>query len=706
MRPNSTTNRTLVLIVIGMAAAALLLGGIHKESIIFVALVALGAVWTAIQKHERVNLDAFSVLIASLVAITFLQLIPLPIGWVESLAPKTASTYLSAAAALGESPPQFVSLSLDFDATLLAAVWMIALWGGYHAARLLAIRQRRAIIALTAIPLIGAIIVAIGLVHAVLGLDNIYGFYERASVDLPFKSGAFYISSFVNANHLAAFLNLGLPIALVHAVSEQQEPQKRILYLGIFLILSAGIVLTMSRAGILTGCISTSLVLLGRGIQLLSWRVGAPLLLIATLMLVTGLAGDLAKLATSSGLYNSLEREMQTIAFLVTENWPWTGVGRGAFAVAHTQINDGISAYTITHAHNTPLQYLADYGLIFGGAAVLSMVVIFGSTLKRSLQNPLYWSAVVALLAVGLHNLVDFSLDLLGVAFPAVVMMGIIRSQNTGFELRTQRLKWAISVLAIAVVAAAIWTGPEVGPRRDNLIQENPQEAVKHYRADAYAFLQAGVANTSLPMLEHAQKLHLNEANIHLAVAALSPREKAWPIIRKALSLPYPYRVKNKAFLLIEQRAITAEDALDSLPENDALIISYLKWRKTPSLGLLKYAIRRYGDRPKLLQASADILLTMGQFRLVDDLATQLMIMGDKAGYRINGKLLLHQGQPEAAFHMFTEAGDPTSLMDAAETAIQMRNKDKALHVLKELKTSPKSLPRIRDLRRRALALE
>jgi hypothetical protein len=641
-----------------------------------------------------------------LVVLTLLQVVPFPIGWVEWLAPKTAETYLSAAAALGESTPSFATLSLDIEATILAAIWMMALWAGYHASRLLAQRRDRAKEALLAIPLIGAIVIAIGLIHAVLSLDNIYGLYERASTHPPFNSGALYFSTFVNANHLAAFLNLGLPIALLQSTNADQEPRSRILWMCMCLLLSVGIVLTLSRAGIVTGCISSLMVLLGRGIQLLSWRVVLPLFVVFALVLASGLAGDLAELTNASGLYNSLEREMQTVGFLVTENWPWTGVGRGAFAVAHTQINDGITAYTITHAHNTPLQYLADYGLIMGGGAMLAAVLLFALTLKQSIVRPFHWSAAAALLAVGLHNLVDFNLDILGVALPAVVMLGIIRSRNGTVEISSQKLRIMIPIVALLVVAAFFWIGPEAGPRRDALIRDAPEESALRYRADAYAFLRAGIAKTSLPLLKHAAMLHKGEANIHLAVAALSPLDDVWPTIRKALSMPYPYRVRDKAFALIDRRAVTADNALDSLPENDALIIKYLKWRNPPSLGLLKRAVKRYADRPRILEAAAEILIRMKQLRLVDDVATRLMIMGEKSGYRINGKLLLHKGRPNMAFHMLTEAGDPISLLDAAEVAIQMGDKEKAKDVLSTTKVSPKLLKRFRDLRKRALLLE
>jgi hypothetical protein len=414
----------------------------------------------------------------------------------------------------------------------------------------------------------------------------------------------------------------------------------------------------------------------------------------------------LSKLATTSGIYNALEREMQTIGFLVTERWPWTGVGRGAFSVAHTQINDGITAYTITHAHNTPLQLLADYGVVAGGAVLLAVIYLFAQTLKSASGNPFYWSAAAGLIAVSLHNLVDFNLDILGVAFPAALILGVIRSTAGGFTMTAAAMKRGAAVAAALVVVAAVFTGPEAGPRRDSQIRDFPAQAAATYPADAYAFLRAGVAQASLPMLQHAKKLHVGEPNINLAVAALSPPETAWTEIRSALNMRWPYRVRDKAFQLIDRRAATANDVLDALPQSNDMVIKYLRWRRPPSIPLLRQTIRRYQDQPKVLLAAAELLLELKQLRLVDDVATQLMILGAKSGYRLNGKLLLRQGQMDSAYHMLMEAGDPVSLLDAAEVAVQMGNRVKALDVLGDVKIGPDLLSRYRDLRQRAKVLE
>lgn len=210
--------------------------------------------------------------------------------------------------------------------------------------------------------------------------------------------------------HFAALQALVAP--LLFSWLKQVQGWRRIFPLG-FLALS------------LAGCV-VSRSLLGTGL----WVLAAALTLYrsAPRPLMVLPAAGLAVFALVVLLREDLLR-LEPLA-LRTVNWrvalwtfwknPWVGVGLGGIGIA--SLTSPWGEHNITSfAHNTPLQLLAEFGLL----GLPFFLALFLAALRLVIR--LWWvnrPVSVALLVPLLHNLFDFSFYELGVLFPFCLLAG------------------------------------------------------------------------------------------------------------------------------------------------------------------------------------------------------------------------------------------------------------------------------------------
>lgn len=704
--PTGRLSRRLAtwLLICAMGFAALALGGVHREAIALVCGLAVASLVVGSWRAKSVPIDALTWVFLLLVLATVLQIIPVPMSWLHALAPATAETVTRSAEALGHDVPPWAAISLDPGATRLMAVWTIAILAAYISARQLAKRPDRQSLLLNAIPIIGCVVIGIGFIHTVFSLSKIYGLYEPSYLAVENAYGPLYTAPILNPNHLAAFLNLGIPVSLAMAANAETPTRTRAKWTLVFFFLFCGMALTMSRAGILCGIMASAIVI---GAQRSRVTRAAALMaagVLALLMLLSPLRAEMESLSIVDRVMNSPDKSNTVLGVEVAKRWPVTGAGRGAFPVAHTQVNNGLSAFTVHHAHNTPVQVVADYGLVIGGLALLLALLLIGPALWSALLNPALRGLACGLLAVGLHNQVDFSLDILAVALPAAVLVALIR--RTGRKIRVSANVAIAGAVGLGLLATGLLVTSEVehGPRRDARMAEAPVEWAAAHPGDAFAFLRAGVQEASVPMLRHASRLHPGDPTITLALASVAPLDEAFPLVRRALDLSWTQRIRDLAFPLIRRRAVTATQVLEALPVDGNKVAQYLGSLKPAPEALLAAARKRYPASPRVLMALGYLRLGQKQIDAVDDIATELIIGGDKGGYRLLGLVFRQRGDHLKAFHLFVEAGDPRSQLDAAEAALAAGQPDRALRVLSEARVGADQLGRVEQLRRRAKA--
>lgn len=297
-------------------------------------------------------------------------------------------------------------------------------------------------------------IAAIGVVYAVLGLALHFGGLEYVWAEAKDWYVGDVTSTFVNRNHYATYANLGLLAALgllVETVLQargavdlrRQAAQllgkllgRRSPLLVALPLLATAMLLTHSRGGMLSGLAGVATLLL---LVLLAARPGPRPLLLA-LGLTVGLVWAL--LAWSGGA--TLERLDQlgaeadlsagtrgaayALALDMIADRPWTGHGYGGFEAAFHLYRDARFGAVFDRLHNTPLEHAVELGLPVAALLYLGPLLLLGlcvrGVLVRRRDGVFPLVAAATTVTVGLHALVDFSLQIPAVAVTWAAILG------------------------------------------------------------------------------------------------------------------------------------------------------------------------------------------------------------------------------------------------------------------------------------------
>ena len=411
------------------ALPAMSLGAVHPtvQGVFFLVSALFMTYLIAKRRDGLPRIDLITILLLGLIAVTLLQLIPLPSLIVEHLAPSLFNVRSRALAPIDGAPPSFVPLPLDVPFTvtelgklgLYTAVYIgAAHWTKRHGPTF--------ILRLTA--LTGMAAASIFIAHRVLLLDKIYGFYVPLHVNV---GTANICAPLVNANHMAGLLGLTTTTAIGCALTVT-ERSERFLLVGIAALGGGALMLTLSRGGIAAFVIGQILFF---GLRLVARQRGhhstdsghlsfLPIGLAISLGLGFFAAQDAIIGEFVGGNIKKLDMAFEGIP-LIAEFWP-TGVGRGGFGVAFQMVSSMAANNTATHAENIIVQILADYGVPIGGAALMLTGIVIGGFLKSVPKRTDTAAALAALVAFGIHNLVDFNSEIPGVAVVAVALAGVL----------------------------------------------------------------------------------------------------------------------------------------------------------------------------------------------------------------------------------------------------------------------------------------
>ena len=688
---------SVVLLVLTCGGAALAIGGFHKETIAACAIGAALALACVVVRSSSVRFDSFAWVLLGLAVTSALQIIPLPMSLLERLAPASAATWRGARAALEQSLDASAPVSIDPHATAQALLLATALLAIYLAAYHLSRKRRYLDRLLRGLIGVGVGLVVIGVLQVLTGTSRILWLYDAA---YPMNRMPFF-STFVSPNHLAAFLDLVAPLALSYATA-LDDAEKRARWLVVFGVLAFGVIATFSRAGIGALVLSTGLIVaFGESGK----RPISAAVVVAVLVVGAAIAGplglELKRMSTDVSASGwAVEEHGHTLAWRAAQRWPWTGSGRATYAAAATQVNTEWPGVTLTHAHSVPLELCAELGFVMGP---LLMLLGMGFVLRaawRRRGEPHHRAIAAALCGLGLHNLVDFNLDMPGIALTAATLVGALTaSRRTGV---TTSLPMLIGAAAVPVVALVVTlrTIPELGPRRDVFIRADPQRAAQSLPGDYFAFLQTGATNRDVAALRHAHALHPSDVETLLALAQLTDRDEAFAHLHRIIALTWR-RIEDVKRVL-ESRSPTPAEVLAVLPDDPERVAAYLTVGR-PRGDVLRLALERWPEGQALLALAARLALDKGALAVADQYATALVATGSRDGYRMLG--LVHRAEHRyyEAYHLLLEAGDPLSMLDAAECAILAGRAAEAVTVLDRAALPPHLLARQRELRDRAV---
>ncbi|MFN0191993.1 MAG: O-antigen ligase family protein [Aestuariivirga sp.] len=306
-------------------------------------------------------------------------------------------------------------------------------------------------------------VLIIGLSAAAYGQYGILVNLAGSSSVLWFEKWAYGESltgTFINKNSFATFLGLGLLCVVTHLTHRflytnremiQDPLDGRLFSKGVpFDILAmvaaamcvvAALLLTQSRAGILSSFFAVIIFLLGLAFRSRGTRkigiatTGSIVLLFALFFYVSGegLTHRLSRLIwTDADLMARVEVYSSTLSAI--GDHPLLGVGYGTFEDGFRVYRSEDTQAYFDKAHNTYLELAMELGIPAATALSLAIVVIAIFCLrgwKRRRRLFVYpWLSFCATMLVSLHALVDFSLQIPAVAiqFSAILAIGCAQS--------------------------------------------------------------------------------------------------------------------------------------------------------------------------------------------------------------------------------------------------------------------------------------
>ena len=305
------------------------------------------------------------------------------------------------------------------------------------------------------------LVIGIAVASALFGLLR-KTIQHEAGFFLPYLMPGFGYGQFINSNHFAFLMEMGLGLALGLAVGRGVRRDRLTIYLGIILLMGMSLVLSNSRGGILSMLCQLIFVVLlfplvrpvREGLMADSgstkWaRYIRESLLIRALLIIclittvgigiVWVGGDplLSRLEAMPGEISTRtegarwgERRMEIwrATWQLIKAHPVSGVGMGAYWAAIPQYHDASGEFTPQRAHNDYLELVASGGLVGLALGAWFVVALMRSTNKRLCSSDRFrraasFGALVGFSGVAVHSFVDFGLH---ITINAVLFMALV----------------------------------------------------------------------------------------------------------------------------------------------------------------------------------------------------------------------------------------------------------------------------------------
>jgi len=702
-----------------LVAAPLALGGVHPPVRFLAMVLAVGSlvVWGIARARDglTVTFGWWGGALAVGCGAALLQLLPLPVGVVEVLAPERFSLAREIAGALGEDVPGWMSLGLDrvvvayglAGLTLHLAVFMWA----RHTGRAGWSRERFVI----AIEVAAAVAVAVGVVHQLAGWDKLLGFYLPAagSVGGPFPA------TFVNPNHFAALCLMAALLACGAAIGDAGRTGW---HGAMGIIAAVGVFLSMSRANALLLVVGLAFVGLpwafervpdgesgDRRVRARRFLVGLGSLVFIAFVFV----GPERWLAELEGVFQHPTSNVEALVggcwgagARVVGAYTWFGVGSGAMGLATPAFIDGWSLGLVTHAHNGLLEVLGELGVVLGGLVLLLAAGGMVAYARRAWRDPVRWGGLVVLLMGAIQNLVDFSWWIPGVGLGVAAVAGFVSSGGSRRAVRpvargvVSRGGWVLVVGAAGVIGLVVgwplvsgWRGEatvalEAGSDYDwrglarargaDFLALGFAGALAERRgevevAERLAALAIARAPMSPEAIARGFKLAVARNNDEAAVA-LVEREVGEPLVGKHAAYELVLSARHREGILRAFFGVAAERVLEGVRRLEQV------QEREAARELLTWGVAQFPDEPLLVEAfgarlpgGAEDLEALGR------LATRALSKAggtedagvraawERVGYFLEGRRSMARGRHAEAWSLFMGAVEASKVESIRE---------------------------------------
>jgi tetratricopeptide (TPR) repeat protein len=459
MRPYDSRERALTWgIAILVMAAPMMIGGAHPSTQVGLAAAAMALLvaYLVVRGSRGLRLVPFAGPAALALGFTVLQLVPLPAGLVAWLSPQAHSLRLDVA-----PQARWMPLSVDTPATWLACarglgcLALLLLTGGLVRTR------RRMVRLLTVVAMTSAGLALVAAAQRLAGSDAILGVYHPRNAP-----GFGVFGTFVDVNHAASVLALGALVAA--GLAAGATGARRGLFFGCAAVSTAALLFTTSR-GALVGFAVGGFVMTG---VVVARSLGLARALVTASVL--SLVGASVALWSSEGLRYRFRPGADQVHNQKTRGWidglhmaadyRWTGVGRGAFESPVNAYRGSDEGVRLVYPENVLVEMASEWGVPL---SLLLLAMMLAAALRLAPRvasaSPPLVGAACGVVAVVVHELTDFGLELPGVAFPTIVTLGVVVgrlsvSDDTREGVRAARVPVRLSI-ALAAVAPMLLVG-------------------------------------------------------------------------------------------------------------------------------------------------------------------------------------------------------------------------------------------------------
>jgi tetratricopeptide (TPR) repeat protein len=517
------------LLAAAVAGAALAVGAVHTVTLCVVTVVLAAAAvlvwWDSEPTRARMSATLLLVTGGVLTAYTACQCIPMPIGWLATIAPHNADVWSRALTPLREPGPSWAPISVDPTATRVELLKGVAYLLAFVTALRVA-RRREGVAFLSGVIVATGIALALAaLLHPAFGAHKLYGIYEPAS------SNERHLAPLLNPNNLATYLNVALCLALAALLAPDPRMPRPILA-AIVVVLAGTQVWVASRGGVATMVLGVAVVgVITRVARLRDRRTTVGVSLFAGVAAAAGAVmvalGSSEQAAVELFDTDASKFQLAVQAMHMLRAYPIFGTGRGAFESAFPAFRHFAGYNTLTHPENVIAQWLVEWGIPLGaaGLAAIALALRPNAVLARSTTAAGAWAAIVA---VAVQNLVDLGSEIPGLMLAPVVCAAIVVGGTAGRKPRWRGERWGTAPRPVAMAGAAA-AGCALAGAATGLGRElNEDQRTIHDAALGHVSVEQLHALERAAMMRHPAEPYLPFAAALRAARARDDRLMPW----------------------------------------------------------------------------------------------------------------------------------------------------------------------------------
>lgn len=376
-----------------------------------------------------------------------MQIVPLPMAWVETLNPQAVALLREQDLRFSIDSPAAHALSIGPSRTALGLAFF-SCFGLLLLGTARALNRERARVLARAIVVIGVLVAAAGIVQRATFNGKIYGFWEPLQASSPF-------GPFVNRNHFAGWMLMGLSASLglfyadVSRATRSVSPRRRsrllqltsiegsqAIFTGFAVVVMAlALVLSDSRSGIIALAVTlgvTSIAIVRREHAAHRRALVLGYLAATTIGVLWWVGpGDVYVRFAQTGSVDMADRfSIWDDTLKIASDFWLTGTGLNTYGISTLHYQTALPGQHLREAHNDYLQLAAEGGLLLA-VPITVTAAIFCLDVRRRLREDLgsiWWirmGAVAGLLAVAVQSVAEFSLQMPGNAALFSVLGGV-----------------------------------------------------------------------------------------------------------------------------------------------------------------------------------------------------------------------------------------------------------------------------------------